>query len=218
MSQENKKLIIQGLPPNKLSDSISYLDLTPGPDVSNYLKFRQIKETTMLKTKLVLLILFILCGSAYGVDTKPSDQSIKELMRVADSHKMLDSMMGQYDAVMKSNMRQALEGENITPERQKQLDDMLHEITLTFKQELSWEKLEPLFVKIYRDSFSQEEVDGMLAFYKSPSGQAVIHKMPLVMQNTMTEMQKLMGPALQKVVQKAKNTIETMKPDTPKNQ
>lgn len=170
----------------------------------------------MLKVKLILLILFILCGSAFGADTKPSDQSIKELMRVADSRKMLDSMIGQYDAIMKNSMQQALEGEPITPEQQKQLDDMLTEITLAFKQEMNWEKLEPLFVKIYRDSFSQEEVDGMLAFYKSPAGQAVIHKMPLVLQNTMTEMQKLMGPALQKVVQKAKTTIETMKPDSTK--
>jgi hypothetical protein len=133
-------------------------------------------------------------------------------MRVVDSHKMFDSMMGQYDTVMKNSMQQALEGEPITPEQQKQLGDMQAEITLAFKQEMNWEKLEPLFVKIYRDSFSQEEVDGMLAFYKSPAGQAVIHKMPLVLQNTMTEMQKLMGPALQKVVPKAKTTIETMKP------
>lgn len=170
----------------------------------------------MLKVKLFLLILFILCGSAFGADTKPSDQSIKELMRVADSRNMLDSMMGQYDTVIKNSMQQALEGEPITPEQQKQLDDMLTEITLAFKQEMNWEKLEPLFVKIYQNSFSQQEVDGMLAFYKSPAGQAVIHKMPLVLQNTMTEMQKLMGPSLQKVVQKAKTTIETMNPDSAK--
>jgi hypothetical protein len=167
----------------------------------------------VLKVQLLLLLCFILCSSAFGADTKPSDQSIRELMRVAESRKMLDSMMGQYDMVMKSSMQQALEGENFTPEQQKQLDVFLTEITLAFKQEMNWDRLEPLFVKIYRDSFSQEEVDGMLAFYKSPAGQAVIHKMPLVLQNTMTEMQKLMGPALQKVVQKAETTIETMKPD-----
>jgi uncharacterized protein len=170
----------------------------------------------MLKTKLIPLILVVLCGSAYGADIMPCTQSIKEIMQITDSRKMLDSIMKQSDSIMKNSLQQALEGENITHEQQKQLDDMMNDIYLTFKQEMSWEKLEPLFVKVYQESFTQEEVDGMLAFYKSSSGQAIIHKMPLVLQNTMSETQKLMGAALQKIVQKEKNTIEKIKQDARK--
>lgn len=39
----------------------------------------------------------------------------------------------------------------------------------------------------------------MIAFYKTPVGQTVIHKMPLIMQNTMTEMQTMIGPMMQRM-------------------
>ena len=80
-----------------------------------------------------------------------------------------------------------------------------------FKEEMSWETLEPLYIRIYRDSFTQPEVNGMLAFYGSPAGQTVIKKMPLVVQNTMTEMQKRMGPFLEKLIKMEEETIEQMK-------
>jgi uncharacterized protein len=161
----------------------------------------------MVKVKWILLVLLMLCTTAYGADTKPSEQSIKELLRVTESRKLLDSIMGQMDNFMKSSMQQAFKGRTMTPKEQKLIDDMQSKMIAIFKQEMNWEMLESLFTQIYRDSFTQQEVDGMLVFYKSPSGQAVIKKMPLVMQNTMTEMQKRMGPIYQKIATMTKETI-----------
>lgn len=39
-------------------------------------------------------------------------------------------------------------------------------------------------VKIYSETFSDEEIDGMLAFYESPAGQATLQKMPQLMGKT----------------------------------
>jgi hypothetical protein len=58
-----------------------------------------------------------------------------------------------------------------------------------------------MYVRVYQKSFSQEEVDGMIAFYKTPTGQALLNKMPLVMQNTMTEMQQMIQPMMKRVQQ-----------------
>lgn len=171
----------------------------------------------MKKIKWILLALLMFCTTAYGADTKPSEQSIKELLRVAESRKLLDSMMGQMDGLMKSSIQQALNGKTLTPKEQKMLDDMRSKMVDIFKQEMKWEMLESLFIKVYSDSFTQQEVDGMLAFYKSPSGQAVIKKMPLVMQNTMTEMQKRMGPIYQKMAQMTEQTIAEIKSDEAKD-
>jgi hypothetical protein len=40
-------------------------------------------------------------------------------------------------------------------------------------------------LQLYTSTLSQAEVDGMNAFYRSPAGQAVIAKMPLMMQSLM---------------------------------
>ena len=51
----------------------------------------------------------------------------------------------------------------------------------------------------------------MLAFYKTPAGQAVLGKMPAVMQNTMDEMQQLMGPVMQKIQKMQEEVVAEMK-------
>ena len=61
-----------------------------------------------------------------------------------------------------------------------------------------------MYVRLYKETFSEEEVKGMLAFYRTPSGQAVIHKMPLLMQKVMLEtntMIRSMSPEMQKIQQ-----------------
>ena len=70
---------------------------------------------TMLKVKLVAIALFIFCTSAYGTDTKPSEKSIRELLRVTESHTLLDNLMAQFDNIMNSAMQQGLKGQSITP-------------------------------------------------------------------------------------------------------
>jgi hypothetical protein len=79
------------------------------------------------------------------------------------------------------------------------------------REELSWEKLEPMYLEIYRKSFNQEEVDGILAFYKTPAGAAMIKKMPLVLQESMVAVQKNMGPMMarmQKAIEEALAELE----------
>ena len=64
------------------------------------------------------------------------------------------------------------------------------------------EKLEPRYLRLYKEAFSEEEIAGMLSFYKTPAGRAVIDKMPVLMQQTMLEVQKLISgtiPQMQKI-------------------
>ena len=79
------------------------------------------------------------------------------------------------------------------------------------KELLDWKKLEPMYVRIYQKTFTQPEVDGMIAFYKTPAGQAVMSKMPAAMQNTIDEMQSAMGPVMQKMQQMQQDVVAEIK-------
>jgi uncharacterized protein len=67
------------------------------------------------------------------------------------------------------------------------------------KEVLYWNKLEPVYVRVYQKTFTQGEVDGLTAFYKTPTGQALLTKMPAVMQNTLNEMQQMIQPMMQRI-------------------
>ena len=151
----------------------------------------------MLKRVLVLLTLFY--PVAFAAETRPGEDSIKQLLEVAQVHQLVDSMKVQMDGFMKNAMQQATQGQSVSPRIQKDIDKRQSELMTVLNEELAWEKLEPLYIRVYRQSFSQEEVDGLIAFYKTPTGQAMINKMPVVMQNTFNELQQRMGPMMRRI-------------------
>lgn len=175
----------------------------------------------MLKIKCIsFLFLIAFYSSAHAVDSGdavPSDASLKELFAITHSSNSTDRFLSQYDNWVRSMMQQALKGEPITPEQQT-LIDAFHQKTLAIcKEELAWDKMEPMVLKIYRDSFTQEEVNGLLAFYKTPAGQALIKKMPVVMQNTFAAIQARMGPIIQKTKKMVDETLADLKAQEMKN-
>jgi uncharacterized protein len=146
--------------------------------------------------------------------TPASDESIRQLLEVAQARKLVDSVMKQMDTLMLQTIQDATRGQPIPPKVQKQVDKNQAEVVALLKDVLDWKKLEPMYVRVYQKTFSQQEVDGMIAFYKTPSGQAVIGKMPTVMQNTMEEMQSMMGPVMQKMQKMQQDVIAEMKAET----
>jgi hypothetical protein len=142
---------------------------------------------------------------------QPSEASIKQLLEVAQARRLIDSVMAQMESLMQQTIAQATKGQDVPPKVQKEIDKQQAEVTGVMKELLDWNKLEPMYVRIYQKTFSQEEVDGMIAFYKTPAGQAVIGKMPAVMQNTMDEMLQMMAPVMQKMQRMQQDVAAGMK-------
>jgi hypothetical protein len=82
------------------------------------------------------------------------------------------------------------------------------------QSEISWERMEPLYMRLYKKTFTQEEVDGIARFYGTPEGQAMIRKMPALMTNLMGEMQALMSGMQARFEQISRETAaELAKPE-----
>jgi len=58
--------------------------------------------------------------------------------------------------------------------------------------EISWNKIKGDFVQLYADTFTEKELKGSIAFYKSPVGQAFKQKQPELMKRSAELSQKLM--------------------------
>ena len=172
-------------------------------------------------------LILALCGSlAFGANepspgasptgNPPSEESIKQLLEVTQARKLVDSLMGQMDELMKQAIAEATKGQQIPPNVQKDIDKRQAEVAGLMKELLDWKKLEPLYLRVYQKTFSQQEVDGMIAFHKTPVGQAVITKMPTVMQNTMNEMQQMMGPVMEKMQRMQQDVVAQLKAQSQK--
>jgi hypothetical protein len=148
------------------------------------------------------LALLLTASPVFAAEAPPSDASIQELFQVMQTHKLLDGMMGQMDGLLRKSVQQSLAGREVDAGEQKILDDQIAEMNALLQRTLDWQSMEPMYEAIYKKSLSQKEVDDMVAFYKSSSGQAVVMKMPLLLQQSMQMTQEKLAvlmPDIQKI-------------------
>jgi uncharacterized protein len=160
---------------------------------------------------LVICACFLAAAPAIAKDGPPSDASIQQLLTLTNARQLLDQVKGQIDALIAAGMRAAQQGQTLTPERQAVLDRMRAKMTAVVTETISWDQLAPIYLRTYRASLTQHELDGMIAFYASAPGQAYIHKMPLIMQNVMVEMQGIIKPMQDKLAEIQKQTLQELK-------
>lgn len=153
---------------------------------------------------------------AAQAESRPSEASVRHLLDIMQVRQIVQTMSAQMDSMFDNMLSKQLEGQNITPEQQKQIDARRNAARDMVKGLLSWDSMESLYLKVYGDTFSQQEIDGMTAFYSSPAGQAVIAKMPLAVKNSMAEMQQRVRDMIPKIQQMAKDAADQVKGPAPK--
>ncbi len=140
-----------------------------------------------------------------------SEKSVETLLAVTQSEKLIVKMGADMEKHMRGGVQAGLNGRQPTKQEQQYIDKVVRESAAVIREEMNWAAMRPLMVKIYKDTFTQEEVDGQIAFYRSPVGTAVIAKMPAVMDATMVAMHQHMQnitPKLQAIAEKAQKELD----------
>lgn len=146
------------------------------------------------------LIVFAMLGSVLTTQAAPpSDQSIEQMMGVMHVQAMIDQMFGQMDSAMRNGIQQSLQGKEPTAAQKTKIADFQTRLTGMMKDELSYAKMKDIYLQVYRETFTQDEVNSIIAFYSSPAGKAMVEKIPLAMQKAGTLMQARIGPMTQKL-------------------
>ena len=148
--------------------------------------------------KLIALLALAGCSLAAGA-APPSDESILTLFKVMKAESLLDSVYATLEPAMKQAMQQATAGKTLSAEQQRVMDLAPQRLSQVLRAELSWDKLLPMQLSIYRESFEQDEIDGLIEFYKSPLGQSFVSKMPVVSQKAMAATQSHMQHVIPKL-------------------
>jgi hypothetical protein len=166
----------------------------------------------MINRLATALVWILMSAGAIAANNAPaSDASIREMLELTNAQQMVAGMKGQMSAVMNTAMQNAMQGQTITPERQAIIDRMTAKISAVAADMLNWDALLPIYMRTYRDSFTQDEIDGVNKFYKSAAGKAYVKKLPLVMQNVMREMQGFMRPAQEKMMAIQRQSMQELK-------
>lgn len=162
----------------------------------------------MLQRTLCLLLLSV-CTQAFAAP--PTDESIGELLVLTRSESLLQQVHASVDQAIRQGLAQDVAGRTLTDAQRVAIEAAPARIGAVFRSEMSWDKMRPLYVAIYKESLDQAEVDGLVAFYKSPVGQAVVAKLPAVMQRTMAVTQLQMQALMPKIDAAMKEALQDAK-------
>src|SRR5579864_1634581 len=151
--------------------------------------------------KSVALALLLMAGP-FAVAQEPAKEAkIERLLTAMNADAMIDQMFEQIKAMTASQIPPGATAEQAAQARQIQ-----SKILDLVKARISWEKMRPQYVKLYSETFSDEEISGMLGFYQSPAGRAMLAKMPTlttkIMQIAQAQMTDLM-PEIQRITREA---------------
>lgn len=151
-------------------------------------------KKTLLAAPLAALVLAI--ATALPARAAPASQaSVEDLLALSRAETTMDSLYAGVESAMREGMRQGSAGRPLTAEQVAVMDKLSKAFAATMREELGWARMRPLIVGLYQETFEQEEVDGLIAFYRSPAGQAFLNKMPQLMQRSFALSQQLMQEA-----------------------
>lgn len=165
------------------------------------LKTGRMKRLFSLISGLVVLagILVPETLGATSTDSQPASvASVERLLDVMHVDRLIASVQGQFLPWMRTVIDASCKNQALTTEDRAQVETMAMRIATSMQADFTWQKFKPVYVKVYAESFSEAEVEGLTAFYSTPIGQSAMTKLPLVMKNTMAEVQPMMIQMMQR--------------------
>ena len=139
----------------------------------------------------------VVAGHAMGADEDPRRAAAEKLLNLLDMSKTYDQTMTQA-----MGMATNFDGFQNLPEAEKRQAVRSSEVaTKVVMEKFAWAKTKDMFVAIYAEVLSLEELNGLIAFYESPIGRKFIAKQSELTALTMKKMQGLVmeiGPEIEK--------------------
>jgi hypothetical protein len=152
----------------------------------------------------ILAIALALPGRA----APPTTASIDKLLEAAKVAETIRAVSANLDTMIHRTVEQATRSQKLTPADQKVLDAMRAEVMKDVATELNWTEMRSLFIEVYSSTFSQEEIDGLIAFYNTPVGKAFAAKQPEIAQKTNSIVQQRMMPVMARIRASVSGALE----------
>lgn len=152
---------------------------------------------------IVLVVLTVACCSARA-DEASKRAKAEQLFLLMHMDRISDQLMSGIRKQLQQITQSMTDTDQATPEQKKQVVDFQQRVMDVVTQKLGWKALEPDFITLYATTYTEEELDGIIGFYKSPVGQKMLEKTPeLMTKSTEITQQKMrdLEPQLNQMVE-----------------
>jgi hypothetical protein len=162
--------------------------------------------------RIALLLTLVLCLPLTAhADDASRHAKAQEMLTLMHLDRVMDQVMNNMMQQM-STMSKQLGGNTVKPEDQAKLDEFQKKAFDLIQSQMGWKALEPDYVDIYAKNFTDEQLDAILVFYKSPAGIALVDKLPtLTAEGSQLAQAKMtaLQPQLRQLIQEYSKSVST---------
>jgi uncharacterized protein len=185
-----------------------------------------------MRTTIAALLLVGLCMSGVGLRAEDQDAArrvlAEQLLNEMDMKGNMEKTFAMFKKMIPSHMEQMRKAtdKTIVPEgTDKETADAIRDKAAKASvkmmdevmKEMSWDSIKDDFVSLYAETFTEEELQGLVAFYKSPAGRAFTKKQPELMKRSMQLTQKRMVQWMPKIQAMSKEMMDAARKDAKKS-
>lgn len=158
----------------------------------------------MKRTAVLVIVCVIACLATAGADEAKNRELAEELVIAMEMPQALEQSFEMMKQMIPAQMEQmGVSGDETSEEGMAVFKE-----TMDFMaKELTWDNLKEDYITIYAETFTEEELAGLVEFYKSPVGSKFAGKQPELMKRSMELTQKQM----MEIMPKIKKFAEEMK-------
>ena len=175
----------------------------------------------MLRKLSALTLAFLLLATPFAhADDASKRAKLEELFVVMHIQDLMQSVMKSSMNQGEQMMKSLIGGGDPTPAQQKVIDIYRRKLYTVVTEALAWDKLKPQYLDLYASTYTESDVDGILAFYKSPAGVDMVAKTP----ELITASQKIvlirmqdLGPQTQAIFEDLQKQLKAAQTTPPSN-
>jgi len=177
------------------------------------------KENTLKKSVFVVaaIIVFVMAGMCAIAQDQSERALAEEMLNLLNVKDTQQKALAMYKQIIEAQI-QKLDPKSNDPAVQAKVTSLLGKIMDMVKDETSWDKMKEEYIALYSQTYTQTELKDLIAFYKTPSGQAYIKKQPEVLKRTFQLSGKMIGglmPKIQAMVNEFKESTSSQQPPKP---
>jgi uncharacterized protein len=160
-----------------------------------------------MRTAIIVWIAVALGLSGCGVNAQDATRRAlaEQLLNAMHMKETMEQSFAMMKKIMPAQIEQMEKTRPVSEQAKtsssttKQRTTMMDKTMDAVAQEMSWDKVKEDYITVYAETFTEEELKGLVAFYKSPAGQALVKKQPEIMRRSMELSQKMMAKVMPQI-------------------
>lgn len=167
---------------------------------------------TIKRILVAIAIVLALCGYVGAqqnpVDAPATKEEIQKYLQIMHSREMMTKMVEAMAKPMHQMVHEQYlkDKDKLPADFEARMNKMMDEMFKSFP----WDEMLDAMVPVYQKHFTRGDVDALVAFYSTATGQKLIKEMPAITSEAMQEMMPLMRKSIDQMTQRMQDEIAAM--------